>query len=101
METLSLVLNDTEVMVVAINATSEDATDKISKTLKNLNKLQGSILLKMNTLIVKAFNLCQQMSSPMLCIEWDNIVEKICFDKGLLNDKGVNLPSYASRLGTR
>ena len=50
---------------------------------------QDSIALKLNVIIVKAFNLYQQRSSPALHIEWDNIVDEICFTKDLLNVKGV------------
>ena len=43
----------------------------------------------MNAIIVKAFNLYQQMSSPALCVKWDDIVGEICFTKDWLDDKGV------------
>ena len=53
-----------------------------------MNDLHDSIALKMNAIIVKAFNLYQQMSSPALHAKWDDIVEDIYFTKGWLNDKG-------------
>ena len=43
----------------------------------------------MSAIIVKAFNLYQQMSSPVLRAKWDDIVDEICFTKDWLDDKGV------------
>ena len=57
--TSQLVLNDTEVKLVAINVHSNDATGKTKNTLKGLEDIHGSIVLKMNEIIVKAFNLYQ------------------------------------------
>ena len=51
-KTLSLVLNDTEVKIVAINANSNYATDKIAKTLKNFEELHNLIALKTNVIII-------------------------------------------------
>ena len=81
-------LNDAEVKVAALLANSEEVTNKSKKTLKNLNNLYDLIALKMNAIIVKAFNLYQQISSPVLRIEEYVIVEDICFTKGWLNYKG-------------
>ena len=62
---------------------------KKKNSLKRLEELHGSIALKMSAIIVKAFNLYQQMSSPALRAEWDDIVDEICFTKDWLDDKGV------------
>ena len=43
----------------------------------------------MSAIIVKAFNLYQQMSSPALRAEWDDIVDEICFTKDWIDDKKV------------
>ena len=56
--------------------------------MKRLEELHGSIALKMSAIIVKAFNLYQQMSSPALRAEWDDIMDEICFTKDWLDDKG-------------
>ena len=54
-----------------------------------MQELHGSITFKMSAIIVKAFNLYQQMSSPALHVEWDDIVDEICFTKDWLDDTGV------------
>jgi hypothetical protein len=91
--TLSLVLNDTEIKVAALTLLSADViTTKEKKSLERLKETQDSIALKMNAIIVKAFNLYQQMSSPALRVEWDDIVDEICFTKDWLNDEGVKSP---------
>ena len=77
METLHLVLNDTEVKVETLNANSEDAINKITKQMKNLKELHGPITLKMNTIIVQAFNLYQRMFPPVLHVKWDGIEDEI------------------------
>ena len=46
-------------MVVAITANSEDATDKTGTILKKLEDLHSSIVLKMNVIVVKAFDIYQ------------------------------------------
>ena len=84
---LNLVRNDAQVKVTVLLANSKVETN-ISKTLKNLNDLHDSIVLNMNAVIVKAFKLDQQMSSPTLRTKWDEIVKDIYFTKGWLNDKG-------------
>ena len=45
----------------------------------------------MNGIIVKAFtfNLYQQLLSPALHVEWDDLVDELCFTKDWLDDKGV------------
>jgi hypothetical protein len=87
--TLELVLNDTDCKLAAINADSDEMTDKTKNTLKRLEELRGSLSLRMSAIIVKAFNLYQQMSSPMLRVEWDDIVDEIYFSTGWLDDTGV------------
>ena len=57
--------------------------------MKRFEELHDSIALKMNAIIVKAFNLYQQMSSLALRVEWDNIVDEIYFTKDWLDDTGV------------
>ena len=64
--TLKLVLYATEMKVVAINANSEDTTNKTNNTLKTLEGLHGSIAFNMNASIVKAVNLYQQILFPAL-----------------------------------
>ena len=64
---LSLVLNDTEIKTTALLLLSADAiSDKDKNSLKRLEELHGSIALKMSAIIVKAFNLYQQITT-MLC----------------------------------
>ena len=46
-------------------------------------------VLKMNTIIVKAFNLYQQIFSSALHVTWDDLVDEICFIKDWLDDKEV------------
>ena len=53
-----------------------------------MKELRNSIALKMNAIVVKAFNLYQHMSPPVLRVKWDDIVEDICLTEGWLNDKG-------------
>eukprot|EP00957_Ditylum_brightwellii_P158564 12069496-Ditylum_brightwellii.AAC.1 len=43
----------------------------------------------MDMLIVRAFNLYQQMLSPTLCAEWDAIVQKHCYIAGWLDKNKV------------
>eukprot|EP00957_Ditylum_brightwellii_P122973 9376292-Ditylum_brightwellii.AAC.1 len=43
----------------------------------------------MDTLIARAFNLYQQMLSPTLHTEWDNIVQKHCYTAGWLDKNSV------------
>ena len=87
--TLQLMLNDTELKVAAINTNSEDGTDKTNNTLKKLEDVKGSIALKVNAIILKVFNLYHQLLSPTLRVEWDDIVDKICFATGWLDDEGA------------
>jgi hypothetical protein len=54
-----------------------------------LEELHGGVLLHMNAVIVRAFHLYQQMSSPVLRAEWDDIMDKIFFVKGWFDVKGV------------
>ena len=53
-----------------------------------MKELRGSIALKLNVIVVKAFNLYQQMSSPAPHAKWDDIVDNICLTKCWLNEKG-------------
>eukprot|EP00957_Ditylum_brightwellii_P135224 10311467-Ditylum_brightwellii.AAC.1 len=43
----------------------------------------------MDMLIVRAFNLYQQMLSPTLRTEWDDIVQKHCYTAGWLDENSV------------
>ena len=43
----------------------------------------------MSAIIGNVFNLYQQMSSPVFCVEWSYIVENVCFAKGWFNEKGL------------
>ena len=72
-----------------IRASSNDAANKTKTTLEKLEDLHDSIALKMNVIIMKAFNLYQQMLSPTLRVKWDVTVNKICFFAGWLDDLGV------------
>ena len=86
--TLSPVLNDAEIKMAALLLISAEViTDKEKNSLKRLEEFHGSIALKMNVIIVKAFNLYHQMSSPALRVEWDDIMDELCFTKDWLNDE--------------
>jgi hypothetical protein len=45
----------------------------------------SNIVIQISPIIVKAFKLVQQMLSPMLYVECNNIVDKTCFAKGWFN----------------
>ena len=80
--TLSLVLNDTEIKTKALLLIAADViSDKEKNSLKRLEELHCSIALKMNVIIVKAFNLHQQILSPTIRVEWDDLVDEIYFTK--------------------
>jgi hypothetical protein len=42
----------------------------------------------MSAIVVKVFNLYQQMSSTALCVEWDDLVDEICFSAGWIDETG-------------
>eukprot|EP00957_Ditylum_brightwellii_P139224 10611464-Ditylum_brightwellii.AAC.1 len=69
---------------------SKDTRNK--KELAGIKKLQDmhmSLDKKMDTLIARAFNLYQQMLSPKLCVDWDNIVQKHCYTAGWLDENSI------------
>ena len=77
--------------MVATNVDSDDVINRTKNPLKRLEleELHCGVVLHMSTITVKVFNLYQQMLSPALFIEWNNIVDKLCFTKGWLADMGI------------
>eukprot|EP00957_Ditylum_brightwellii_P077510 5889776-Ditylum_brightwellii.AAC.1 len=64
-----------DAVLAQLNTIPKDTCDK--KELAGIKKLQDvrmALDKKMYTLIVRAFNLYQQVLSPTLYTEWDNIV---------------------------
>ena len=84
---LETILNKANAKTVAINLESSDATEKSS--LKRMEKLYGLVVLRVRAIIVKAFNFCQQMLSPIRCVKWDNVVDTTCFAKGWFSIKDI------------
>ena len=73
-----------------IDAVPEDTSDKKElATIEKLEDLRLSLSDKMDKLVAKAFNLYQQMLSPTLRAEWDDIVQEHCFTVGWTDDQGV------------
>ena len=68
---------------------------KDQKKIKRLDELQEGILDRMVALVVKAFNLYQQMQAPESRAEWDEIVSEYCFSPGWLQPDGT--PSTINR----
>eukprot|EP00957_Ditylum_brightwellii_P176267 13421202-Ditylum_brightwellii.AAC.1 len=52
--------------------------------MKKLQDMRRALDKKMDALIVRAFNFYQQMLSPMLRAEWDDIIQKHCYIAGWL-----------------
>ena len=72
-----------DAVLIKIQAIPDGTTDtKERATLKKLNALQCNLQDKMDKLVLKTFVLYQQMLSPALHAEWDNIVQDYCHMTG-------------------
>ena len=77
---------ESETEIAAIDATTANQAEK--KKLKDLETLCNSVTLKAAAIVVKAFNLYQQMAGPALRTEWADIVEETCFSTGWTKPDG-------------
>ena len=85
-ESLVKVAADCETKIAAIDADTTDPAEK--KRIKDLENLANSVTLKASALVVKAFNLYQQMMGTALRAEWKTIVEEVCFSVGWIKSDG-------------
>ena len=77
-------------MLVKIKGISDRTSNKKEfATLKKLESLQLDLGEKMEPLVLKSSTLYQQMLSPTLCGEWDNIVQEQCFTADWINKNDV------------
>jgi len=85
-EGLVKVAVDCENKIANIDAATANQADK--KKLKDLETLANKVTLQASALVVKAFNLYQQMSAPALRVEWNDIVQDECFSTGWIMPDG-------------
>eukprot|EP00957_Ditylum_brightwellii_P137405 10476029-Ditylum_brightwellii.AAC.1 len=79
-----------DAVLAQLDTIPKDTRNK--KELAGIKKLQDMCMAldkKMDTLIAKAFNLYQQMLSPTIRTEWDDIIQKHCYTAGLLDKNSV------------
>eukprot|EP00957_Ditylum_brightwellii_P122398 9333551-Ditylum_brightwellii.AAC.1 len=72
-----------DAILAKLDAIPKDTCNKKELVaIKKLKDMRLSLDKKMDTVIAMAFNLCQQMLSPTLHAEWDDIVQKHCYSTG-------------------
>ena len=77
-------------MISKLDKIPDGTTNK--KELVNIKKLEDirlSLNAKIDLLVSQAFNLYQQLSSPSLGGEWDDIVQDFCFMARWIDGKNV------------
>ena len=87
-EQLIKVAIDCENKIAPIEADPAKQSNAEKKRLKDLNALSNKVTLQATASIVNAFNLYQQMCSPALRAEWEDLVQEECFSTGWIKPDG-------------